>query len=73
VLDTCAWDAFVIETLDGVVDREPQAAAVARDYLPITGRRLAHDDLVPHAGGIAVGEAAGGRTSWWCTCDLLWM
>jgi hypothetical protein len=32
VLDTCADETSVIESLDGLVDGEPQAEAVARDY-----------------------------------------
>ena len=33
VLDTCAAETRVIETLDGRVDGRPQAEAVARDYV----------------------------------------
>jgi hypothetical protein len=33
VLDTCAAETRVIETLDGRVDGRPQADALARDYL----------------------------------------
>jgi hypothetical protein len=33
VLDTCAAETRVIETLDGRIDGRPQAEAVARDYV----------------------------------------
>ena len=55
VLDTFASDTRVIETLDGHVDAEPQAEAVARDYLA-AGRFL----LAPGRGpGEAIPEDGG--------------
>jgi len=55
VLDTCAREDRVIETLDGVVDAEPQAEAVARDYLT-AGRFVAAPGRGP---GEAIPEQGG--------------
>ncbi|HYB22218.1 MAG TPA: hypothetical protein VED41_00370 [Solirubrobacteraceae bacterium] len=55
VLDTCAGEPRVIETLDGRVDGEPQAEAVACDYvtvgrfMPLSGRN--GGDAIPEQGG----------------------
>jgi hypothetical protein len=55
VLDTGAGEEVVIESLDGRVDGQPQAEAVARDYVtagryvPVTGRN----------GGEAIPEQRG--------------
>jgi hypothetical protein len=55
VLDTCAGEVLVIESLDGRVDGEAQAEAVASDYvtagrfIPMAGRK----------GGEAIPEQRG--------------
>ena len=55
VLDTCPRETLVIESLDGSVDGEPQAQAVARDYLttgrftPLAGRKVG--EAIPEGGG----------------------
>jgi hypothetical protein len=55
VLDTRAGEEVVIESLDGRVDAEPQAEAVARDYvtsgrfLPLAGRN--GGEAIPEQGG----------------------
>ena len=55
VLDTCAGEELVIERLDGRVDGEPQAEAVAGDYvtagrfMPLAGRN--GGEAIPEQGG----------------------
>ena len=55
VLDTCAGEERVIERFDGRVDGEPQAKAVAGDYvtagrfMPLAGRN--GGDAIPEQGG----------------------
>jgi hypothetical protein len=55
VLDTCAGEGLVIERLDGRVDGEAQADAVAGDYVttgrfvPVTGRN--GGEAIPEQGG----------------------
>jgi hypothetical protein len=55
VLDTGAGEAVVIESLDGRVDAEPQADAVASDYVtsgrftPLAGRN--GGEAIPEQGG----------------------
>jgi hypothetical protein len=55
VLDTSARETLVIESLEGSVDGEPQAEAVARDYVttgrftPPTGRK--GGQAIPEEGG----------------------
>ena len=55
VLDTCARGSRVIESIDGSVDGEPQAEAVARDYVttgrftPLAGRN--EGEAIPEEGG----------------------
>lgn len=56
VLDTCAAETRVVETLDGREDGLPQAQAVVRDYLSIVER------FVPAAGqrpGEPISEQGG--------------
>jgi hypothetical protein len=55
VLDTGAGEELVIESLDGRVDGEPQADAVASDYVT-SGRFLA---LPGRNGGEAIPEQRG--------------
>ena len=55
VLDTCAGENHVIESLDGRVDGEPQAEAVARDYVA-AGRFMAP---AGRNGGEAIPEQGG--------------
>jgi len=55
VLDTCSGEELVIESLDGRVDGEPQAEAVAGDYvtagrlIPVAGRN--GGEAIPEQGG----------------------
>jgi hypothetical protein len=55
VLDTCAGEELVIESLDGRVDGEAQAEAVAGDYvtagrfMPLAGRN--GGEPIPEQGG----------------------
>jgi hypothetical protein len=56
VLDTCARETVVIEALDGPADGEPQAAAVARDYVSNPARWVratgpAAAEVIPEKGG----------------------
>ena len=55
VLDTCAGEVLVIESLDGRVDGEAQAEAVAGDYV-ISGRFI---PLAGRNGGEAISEQRG--------------
>ncbi len=55
VLDTCAGEVLVIESLDGRVDGEAQAEAVARDYVT-AGRYV---PLAGRNGGEAIPEQRG--------------
>jgi hypothetical protein len=55
VLDTCAGEVLVIESLDGRVDGEAQAEAVARDH--VTARRYV--PLAGRNGGEAIPEQRG--------------
>jgi len=54
-LDTCADEELVIECLDGRVDGEPQAEAVAGDYVT-AGRFI---PLAGRNGGKAIPEQGG--------------
>jgi hypothetical protein len=56
VVDTCAAETRVIETLDGTVDGRPQGEAVARDYLEtarlsVSRAGRAPGDPIPEQGG----------------------
>ncbi len=55
VLDTCVGERRVIETLAELVDGEPQAEAVARDYVTV-GRFM---PLAGRNGGEAIPEQGG--------------
>jgi hypothetical protein len=55
VLDTCAGEEVVIESLDGRVDGEAQADAVASDYV-MSGRFI---PLAGRNGGKAIPEQRG--------------
>ena len=55
VLDACAGESRVIESLDGRLDGEPQAEAVARDYVT-AGRFIT---LMGRNGGEAIPEPGG--------------
>ncbi|HET6868098.1 MAG TPA: hypothetical protein VFH80_19450 [Solirubrobacteraceae bacterium] len=55
ILDTCAGEELVIESLDGRVDGEAQADAVASDYLT-AGRFMPSAGL---NGGEAIPEPGG--------------
>jgi hypothetical protein len=64
VLDTCAGEELVIERLDGRVDGEAQAEAVAGDYvtagrfMPLAGRN--GGEAIPEQGGT---DACSDRSS----------
>jgi hypothetical protein len=56
VLDSCAAETRVVETLDGRVDGRPQAEALARDYietarLSVSRAGRAPSEPIPDQGG----------------------